>query len=65
MWSRASSPLLGGLHEDPQVGLERFLADELVEAARPERRLVVLEERLGVQGVLLWRRFGETPPREP
>src|SRR5215212_4483359 len=44
--------LLGCLHEDSQVVLEPLLPDELVEVARPERRLVVFEEGLRVERVL-------------
>jgi hypothetical protein len=41
-------PPFGGLDEDPQVLLELLLPDELLEASRPERGLVVLEERLRI-----------------
>ncbi len=47
--------LLGRLHEDSQVLLEPLLPDELLERARPQRRLVVLRQRLRVQRVLVGR----------
>ena len=51
-WSSGSATLLGSLDEDPEVLLQFLLPDELVERARPERRLVVLGERLGVERML-------------
>src|SRR3712207_9019322 len=44
--------LFRSLDKDPEVLLQRLLAYELVERARPERRLVVLLPGLGVERVL-------------